>query len=154
MRLFLALLLALFGAWTQAADGPYDEAADAKLALQRARAEAAAAKASVLVVFGANWCPDCRILDMTMKRDPTSALVAREFKVVKVDVGRFDRNVDIASAYGIPLKSGIPAIAIVSSRDEVLYATRAGELADARRMGDTGIHEFFKRVAASIKPGS
>jgi thiol-disulfide isomerase/thioredoxin len=100
MRLAHALLLLLFAAPSLAADGPYDESADARLEVERALADAAVAKASVLVVFGANWCADCKILDMTMRKDPTSALVAREFKVVKVDVGRFDRNVDLASAYG------------------------------------------------------
>jgi protein disulfide-isomerase len=154
MRLALAILLILFAASSLAADGPYDETADARLEVERALAEAAAAKASVLVVFGANWCPDCKILDMTMKKDPTSALVARTFKVVKVDVGRFDRNVDVATAYGVPLKSGIPAIAILSPRHEVLYATRAGELADARKMGDAGIHEFFRRATASVRTGN
>ena len=117
-------------------------------------AEVTALGASVLIVFGANWCGDCRILDMAMKQEPTAALVAREFRVVKVDVGRFDRNVDVANAYGVPLKSGIPAIAIVSPRNDVLYATRAGELADARKMGDAGIHAFFRRAAAAVKPGT
>ena len=154
MRPALAFLLMLFAASSLAADGPYDETADARLELQRALSDAASAKTSVLVVFGANWCADCKILDMTMKKDPTSALVAREFKVVKVDVGRFDRNVDLASTYGVPLKSGIPAIAILSPGRAVLYATRAGELADARKMGDTGIHEFFQRAAASARPGN
>jgi protein disulfide-isomerase len=154
MKLALMFLLALFTTSARTAEGPYDETADARLEVQRALAEAAAAKASVLVVFGANWCPDCKILDMTMKKDPTSALVARTFKVVKVDVGRFDRNVDVATAYGVPLKSGIPAIAILSPRHEVLYATRAGELADARKMGDAGIHEFFRRATASVRTGN
>ena len=154
MRPALALLLMLFAASSLAAEGPYDETADARLEVQRALADAATARTSVLVVFGANWCADCKILDMTMKKDPTSALVAREFKVVKVDVGRFDRNVDLATAFGVPLKSGIPAIAILSPRHEVLYATRAGELADARKMGDVGIHEFFRRAAASASPGT
>jgi len=153
-KVLLALFVALSAAWAHAAEGPYDETADARLALRQALLDAAAARTSVLVVFGANWCPDCRILDMSMKKDPTAALIARGFKVVKVDVGRFDRNVDIASAYGVPLKSGIPAIAIVSPRNDVLYATRAGELADARRMGDAGIHEFFQRASAATRPGS
>jgi protein disulfide-isomerase len=39
-------------------------------------------------------------------------------------------------------------VAIISTNNEVLYATRAGELADARKMGDNGIYEFFKRVTA------
>ena len=154
MKTALELLLMLCAASSLAAEGPYDESADARLEVRRALADAAAAGTSVLLVFGANWCTDCKILDMTMKKDPTSALVARTFKVVKVDVGRFDRNVDVATAYGVPLKSGIPAIAILSPRHEVVYATRAGELADARKMGDAGIHEFFRRATASVRTGN
>lgn len=154
MKTALALLLMLVAVSPLAAEGPYDESADARLEVRRALSDAASAGSSVLVVFGANWCADCKILDMTMKKEPTSALVARTFRVVKVDVGRFDRNVDIATAYGVPLKSGIPAIAILSPRHEVLYATRAGELADARKMGDAGIHEFFRRATASVRTGN
>jgi protein disulfide-isomerase len=68
---------------------------------------------------------------------------------VKVNVGRFDKNLDIAKSYGVPLEKGIPAVVILSNQNQVLYATREGELADARRMGERGIYEFFKRVTAS-----
>ena len=84
-----------------------------------------------------------------MKTGATAPLLSRDFKIVKVNVGQFDKNVDIAKSYGVPLEKGIPAVAIISTNNEVLYATRAGELADARRMGDNGIYEFFKRVTAS-----
>jgi hypothetical protein len=59
--------------------------------------------------------------------------------------------VDIAAAYGVPLKKGIPAVAVLSARGEVIYATRAGELADARSMGDRGIHDVFVKVSAPQK---
>jgi protein disulfide-isomerase len=65
-------------------------------------------------------------------------------------VGLFDKNLDVAKSYGLPLEKGIPAVVIISIKNEVLYATREGELADARKMGDTGIYDFFKRVTASI----
>jgi protein disulfide-isomerase len=42
-------------------------------------------------------------------------------------------------------------VVIISTKNEVLYATRDGELANARKMGDNGIYEFFKRVTASSK---
>ena len=70
---------------------------------------------------------------------------------MKVDVGHFDKNVDVAESYGVPLKKGIPAVAIISPKNEVLYVTREGEVADARRMGDDGIYQFFKRVTAAAK---
>lgn len=146
-RLLAACLLAIT-AVVGAAPGPYDEAADARAEIRAAQAAAAQARVPVLVVFGANWCGDCKVLDMAFKDGASAPLIARHFKVVKVDVGRFDRNVDIAEAYGVPLKSGIPAIAVLSDQGRAVYATRAGELADARKMGDQGIHDFFVKVAA------
>ena len=77
--------------------------------------------------------------------------MSEEFKVVKVDVGRFDRNLDIANAYGNPIKKGIPAAVIVASDNRVLYATRAGELADARSMNADGIYGFFRDAMAKAK---
>ena len=80
---------------------------------------------------------------------PAHRSFRKNFKVVKVNVGKFDRNVDIADSYGVPLKNGIPAVVMLSPAGKVMYATRAGELADARNMGDTAIYEFFAKVAAS-----
>jgi len=133
-----------------AAEHPYNESADAKLDIQQALA--AATNGPVLVVFGANWCGDCRALDAAMKNGASAGLLARDFKVVKVNVGHFDKNVELAKSYGVPLEKGIPAVAIISARNEVLYVTREGELANARKMGDDGIYQFFKRVTAEWKP--
>ena len=151
MRRILALLLLALAAEVPAANGPYDESADARAQVRAALAEAAKSNLPVLVVFGANWCGDCKVLDLAFREGASAPLIAGHFRVVKVNVGRFDRNTDIASAYGVPLKSGIPAVAVLSSQGQVLYATRGGELANARKMGDKGIYEFFERVAANAK---
>ena len=149
----LALVLAFALTLAHAAPLPYDEKADAKADLQRALSAAKSSGMPVLVIFGANWCPDCRALDQALSTGKNAELVAREFKVVKVDVGNFDRNLDLAARYGNPIKKSIPAAVVLSPEDQVLYATRLGELADARHMSDTGIYEFFKRVVQSAKQG-
>jgi len=131
-----------------AADDPYNETADAKLDIQKALTEAAPAQTPIIIVFGANWCGDCKMLDSAMKNGASAPLLSRDFKLVKVNVGHWDKNLDIAKAYGVPLEKGIPAVAIISARNQVLYVTREGELANARSMGDKGIYEFFKRVTA------
>jgi thioredoxin 1 len=154
MKRLLACFTLFLASAAHGADAPYDEGADARQEIRKALAAAAEARVPVLVVFGANWCGDCKVLDRAMKEGASAPLIARQFKVVKVDVGKFDKNVDVAQSYGLPLKKGIPAVAILSARNEVVYATRGGELADARRMGDTGIYEFFKRVSAESKPKS
>jgi thioredoxin 1 len=132
-----------------AADTPYNETADARVDIKQALTRAADTHTSVIVVFGANWCPDCRELDHAMKNGGCASLMARDFQVVNVSVGRFNKNLDVAKSYGVPLEKGIPAVAILSSKEKVLYVTKEGELANARDMGDTGIYDFFKRVTAS-----
>jgi protein disulfide-isomerase len=146
MKRLLALPLLLVALACPAADGPYNEAADARKEIAQALSQAAQSGKNVIVVFGANWCGDCKVLDLAMKQGASAPFVAREFQVVKVDVGRFDRNVAIAESYGVPLKNGIPAIAILSSANKVLYVTRAGELADAGSMGENGIYDFLRKV--------
>jgi thioredoxin 1 len=155
--LFAAFVFAM--SLAHAADMPYNESADAKAEVKLALTKAAADKVPVLLVFGANWCGDCKVLDSALKSGSAAPLAARDFRIVKIDVGRFNKNTDIAQMYGVPLKKGIPAVAIVSanadaSQNKVLYVTKAGELADARNMGDKGIYDFFKRVSADTKPKS
>jgi len=145
------LLLGLLAAAAGAAPLPYDESADAKAAVQQALSAANTDQRPVLVIFGANWCEDCRALDQALKSGRNAELVAREFNVVKVDVGRFNRNLDLSHAYGDPIKKGIPAAVVLSAAGQVLYATKAGELANARRMSETGIYDFFENVVRAAR---
>ena len=151
MRIAIIALVIGIAGTVHAASAPYDETADAKAQIQAALAQAGPAKLPVLIVFGANWCGDCKVLDQAFKEGTSAALIAKNYKVVKVNVGRFDRNTDVAESYGVPLKNGIPAVAVLSSQGKVVYATRTGELADARSMGDKGIYEFFSKMAAKAQ---
>jgi protein disulfide-isomerase len=153
MRRILLYLLAGFSAAVLAAPLAYDESADAKAAVQHALVAARSSHLPLLIVFGANWCADCRALDLALHKGPSAALVAKSFNLVKVDVGNFDRNLDLAATYGNPINKGIPAAVVVSMDNKVLYVTKAGELANARRMSETGIYEFFKRVSQGVAPG-
>lgn len=148
---YLMWLTFLLGPLALAAPMPYDESADANADVKQALSDAKAARMPVLVIFGANWCKDCRALDQALSTGKNAELVKQEFKVVKVDVGRFDRNLDLAQAYGNPIKKGIPAAVVLSPDNKVLYATRLGELADARSMSETGIYDFFKNVTQAAK---
>src|SRR5712692_7244430 len=151
MRNQIVLIAALLATAVHASPMPYDEAADAKADIKQALSAAKSSQMPVLVIFGANWCKDCRALDQALSTGRNAELVKREFKVVKVDVGNFNKNLDLAEAYGNPIKKGIPAAVVLSPDNKVLYATRLGELADARNMSETGIYDFFKRVTETEK---
>jgi protein disulfide-isomerase len=116
---------------------------DAHQQITAAIAEASKAHKNVILVFGANWCPDCRALDAQMHKEDLAALIATNYEVVKVDIGRHDKNQDLAEKYHVPLKHGIPALAVLDPGGEFLYAMDQGQFADARHMSYESIREFF-----------
>ncbi len=147
MKRLLPLLLLMAALPTLAADLPYDPQANAKADVAHALAAAKQAHKPTLLIFGANWCGDCRALDKSLHSEKNAALVKQHFEVVKVDVGNWDHNLDVANAYGNPIEKGIPAAVVVSPEGKVVYTTKLGELANARKMSDEGIYDFFSKVA-------
>lgn len=127
-------------------DKPYDESADAKADIFSALNQAKAQHLPVVLIFGANWCEECRALSATIKTGKNALKIAQEFKLVKVNVGDFDTNLDIASSYGNPINGGVPGAAILSSNNKLLYVTKPGELSIANRTDD-GIYNFLKKVS-------
>jgi thioredoxin 1 len=145
LTIALAPLLAALPVPALAGGLPYDERADAPDEVHRALIEAHAAHKDVLLVFGANWCPDCRALDMALHGKDATA-IAERYVVVKVDVGNFDKNLDLARRYQVPLRKGIPAAAVIGDGDKLLHVTTTGELANARNMGDVAIVDFLSNM--------
>ena len=152
-RLLILAALALVAQAVTAAPWPYDEKADAGAQVKQALAQAQVNHRNVLLVFGANWCKDCRELDKAM-HGKSRALIDGKFELVKIDVGNFDKNLDLAARYGDPIKKGIPAMVEVSADDQVIYSTGSGELADARRMGDQGVYEFLVAKLSAAPPAT
>jgi len=152
MKKLLSLIftLSLVFAISPASANPpqvYDEAADAKAAISKALAEAKKTDKKVLVVFGANWCKDCLELDKSM-HGKNEALLASKFITVKVNVGQFDKNKELVDLYGSPTKKGIPAAVLLRPDNTVLYASKGGELSNARKMSEQGVYDFFDEITA------
>jgi thiol-disulfide isomerase/thioredoxin len=148
MKRWLLLSLLTVVPLAHALDLPYDAAADAKAQVRQALAAGKKAHKPTLLIFGANWCGDCRALDASLHTAKNAALVEAHFEVVKIDVGNFDHNLELSQAYGDPIQKGIPAAVVVGADGKTLYTTKAGELANARKMSDQGIYDFFAKVAA------
>ena len=123
----------------QAAPHPYDEAADAHQSLAEAIARAKASGKKVLVDFGANWCPDCRALGGIMAVDQIQAYVAAHYEVAVVDVGRFNKNLDIATAYGVKIH-GIPTVMVIDpATNQVMNRDGLEALGDAATMAPQAV---------------
>ena len=121
----------------------YDEKADAHRDVAAAIANAESGQKNIVLDFGANWCGDCRALYAQLHNPELASIIEKNFVVVDIDVGRFDKNLDIAEQYHVPIKRGIPALAVLDARGKLLYAMDQGQFADARHMSFESIKAFF-----------
>jgi len=143
--LILTAAVVLTGLARAASEAIYDEKADAPKQVSAAIAEALRSGKHIALVFGTNWCPDCHALDAQMHKPELAAIVEKNFLVVKIDVGRMDKNFDLAQKYGVPLRRGIPAMAVLDPQGKLLYAQDQGQFADARHMSFESIKAFFEQ---------
>lgn len=146
MRLVACLVfLGLVILSTAFKDPLFVEKADAGKQIQAAIAQATREGKNIILDFGANWCLDCHILDSQMEKPELARLIKADFVVVDIDVGKFDKNLDLAEKYHVPLKMGVPALAILDSHGKLLYSQEHGEFEGARRMTYEDFKTFFEQ---------
>ena len=143
------LLTLALGAYTPArAQGPYDQHADAHKDILTALTEARADGKLVLLDFGANWCLDCIVLSHLFEDKTVHPFLDDNFHVVSIDVGNWDRNLDVSQQYGSPIDNGIPAVVILTGSGDVIASTKSGALADARTATAREVLDYLKGWAA------
>ena len=122
---------------------------DAPAEISAALAAAAKDHKRVILVFGANWCYDCHVLDATFHSKAIAPLVNANYHVVHVNVGDEDKNLDLAEKYGVPIKKGIPGLAVLDSEGKVVYSQKEGEFENSTRFGPEDVTAFLKKWAPS-----
>ena len=93
-----------FGQMATAEKSIYDEKADAHAEVREALEKATAGHKRVILVFGANWCFDCHVLDKAFHRADLASIIAANYEVVHVDIGRGEKNQDLMTKYDVPMK--------------------------------------------------
>jgi hypothetical protein len=70
-------------------------------------------------------------------------LLEAAYVLVHVNVGRLDQNLDIAGRYEIPLKKGVPALAVLDSGGRLIFSQKAGEFEAMRGMQSSAVTQFL-----------
>jgi thioredoxin 1 len=124
----------------------YPADADAHAEIREAEDRAAGSNKRLLLVFGANWCFDCHVLDLAFQRPDIAPILAANYEVVHVDLGPDERkNADLVQQYQIPLNKGVPALAIAESDGRLMVSQKNGEFEDARGLTPEVLLEFLNR---------
>jgi thioredoxin 1 len=121
----------------------YPTVDEAPANIQAALIEARKTHKRVLLDFGGDWCGDCQVLNIYFHQSPNAELLAKNFVLVDVNIGRMDANLELAHKYGVPI-SGVPALAVLDPSGKVVYA-QGKEFADMRHMESTSVTEFLNK---------
>lgn len=88
----------------------------------------------MLVDFGSAWCTDCQAMSALIRTPGLHQVLARNYHLVTVDVGRFDHNMRLAERYVQVDVSGIPAVVELAPDGSLLQGDDEGRFADARTL--------------------
>ena len=123
---------------------PYNPNADATASVDAAFARAKTSGKRVLIDLGGNWCPDCVVLANLMQLPELKPFLEAHFEIVSVDVGRFDKNLQIPARFGITQRlEGVPSVIVAEPDGTFVNPGRIAALAAARHMTPQAIADWL-----------
>ncbi len=131
---------------------PYHAASDAKSELAETLALAKSENMMSLIVMGANWCHDSRGLAAQFEKPRFQTLIKDHYKLLYIDVGEKNRNIDIAQGFGVDDIVGTPTVFVLSPEGEVLNLDTAPTWRNAASRSEGEIFEYFRGFAHPRHP--
>ena len=115
--------------------------------LQQARQRAKSSGKLLMVIFGGNWCEDCRVLHARLDQSPVREYVEKHFEVVGINIGEMNANLEIAKGLGVVLNKGGPAAGFFDPDGKPVGLTNHGELEPSRQYNGQQVLTFLRKVA-------
>jgi len=101
-----------------------------------------------ILIFGANWCPDCRIFSGTINIPKIKSYIDKKFDILYVDVKRYEINMELMEEYGIPSAEGIPRVLVFDKNKNLLNNSNTAEWRTARDRSSQEIFNFFQEMSS------
>jgi thiol:disulfide interchange protein len=117
----------------------YDESADATADVEKALRLAKKDNQRVLIQWGGNWCGWCILLDDRFKSDPNLRKELQyEYRVVHVDIGKMDKNLELAKRFETTFTGGVPFLTVLDADGKVLKNQRTDPFETKKADGKEG----------------
>ena len=97
-----------------------------------------------IIIFGGNWCPDCRILEGTLQLPTIKKYMIEHYEIMHVDVGRYDKNMNLISYFKIPKEEGVPRVLVFDTNKNILNMESTKEWTTARDRKQQEIFNYFQ----------
>ena len=97
-----------------------------------------------IVVFGANWCPDARLLEGVIQLPVVKSFLERNANILNIDVGKYEMNTELFSFFDKNIQAGIPRIFIMDRKGETLNLHANDTMRKARELSVQDIFDYLQ----------
>jgi thiol-disulfide isomerase/thioredoxin len=127
---------------------PYDERANADAQVTAAFARAKKSGKRVLLDLGGNWCPDCIVLANFIALPEIHRFVTAHYETAYVDVGRFDRNLQVPARFGFTKQlQGVPMLLVAAPDGKLVNRGDVFATTDASHMTPASLAAYLAKYA-------
>ena len=99
-----------------------------------------------VIIFGGNWCPDCRILSGTLKTPSIEKFMNNHYRVLHIDVGRYDKNMNLISYFGVAKEEGVPRVLVFDKDKNLLNSSSTKEWTTVRDRKMQDVFDYFQEL--------
>ena len=103
-----------------------------------------------IVIFGANWCPDARLLEGVIQMPPVKNFLEKNVNVLNVDVGNYEMNTELFSFFDENIEEGIPRVFIMDRKGKTLNLHVNDTMRKARDLTTQDIFNYLQEFIVDI----
>lgn len=98
-----------------------------------------------IIIFGANWCPDARLLEAVMQLKLIKKYLDRHSNILHIDVGDYEINTELFKVFDKNIRDGIPRIFIMDRKGRNINLQDNDTMRKARELSTQDIFDYFQK---------
>jgi len=97
-----------------------------------------------IIIFGANWCPDARLLEGVMRLPSVKSFLERNANILNIDVGNYEINTALFKMFDKNIQDGIPRVFIMNKMGQNINLHVNETMRKARELSIQDIFNYFQ----------
>ena len=97
-----------------------------------------------IVIFGANWCPDARLLEGVIQLPTVKNFLEKNVNILNIDVGNYEMNTELFSFFDKNIHEGIPRVFIMDRKGKTLNLHVNDTMRKARDLTTQDIFNYLQ----------
>ena len=106
--------------------------------------ETTSIKKQPIIIFGANWCPDARLLEEVLHLPSVKNFIDKHCDVLNIDVGNYEINTELFRFFDSAITDGIPRVFILNLKGETINLETNDRMRTAREHSAQEIFEYLQ----------